>query len=185
MKLDEREEYKFAVNDFGTILHAVIEDVSKNIKQNKKSFVLLSDEERRKMVSESIHAIADSYGNTILKSTSRNEFLIKRMEDLADKTLWAIGKQLADGLFIPDTFEKGFLTKIEDLPHDVTFFMQGKIDRIDICEDDENVYVKVVDYKTGHSDFDLLKTYYGLKIQLFTYMREAISFEKRDIRVRI
>ena len=32
---------KFAVNDFGTILHAVIEDVSKNIKQNKKSFVLL------------------------------------------------------------------------------------------------------------------------------------------------
>lgn len=179
LKLDEREEYKFAVNDFGTILHAVIEDVSKNIKQNKKSFVLLSDEERRSMVSESIHAIADSYGNTILKSTSRNEFLIKRMEDLADKTLWAIGKQLADGLFIPDTFEKGFLTKIEDLPHDVTFFMQGKIDRIDICEDDENVYVKVVDYKTGHSDFDLLKTYYGLKIQLFTYMREAISFEKK------
>ena len=75
--------------------------LTKNIKQNKKSFVLLSDEERRSMVSESIHAIADSYGNTILKSTSRNEFLIKRMEDLADKTLWAIGKQLADGLFIP------------------------------------------------------------------------------------
>lgn len=177
--LNEREEYKFAVNDFGTILHAVIEDVSKNIKRNKKSFVLLSDEERRNMVSESIHAIADSYGNTILKSTSRNEFLIKRMEDLADKTLWAIGKQLADGMFRPDTFEKGFITKIEDLPHDVTFNMQGKIDRIDVCEDDDSVYVKVVDYKTGHSDFDLLKTYYGLKIQLFTYMREAIEYEQK------
>ena len=160
-------------------LHAVIEDVSKNIKRNKKSFVLLSDEERRSLVSESIHAVADNYGNTILKSTSRNEYLIKRMEDLADKTLWAIGKQLADGLFTPDTFEKGFLTRIEDLPHDVSFFMQGKIDRIDICEDDENVYVKVVDYKTGHADFDLFKTYYGLKIQLFTYMREAIAYEKK------
>ncbi len=177
--LTEREEYTFAVNDFGTILHAVIEDVSKNIKRNKKSFVLLSDEDRRSMVSESIHAIADSYGNTILKSTSRNEFMIKRMEELADRTLWAIGKQLADGLFIPDTFEKDFITKIEDLPHDVSFFMKGKIDRIDICEDAENVYVKVVDYKTGHSDFDLLKTYYGLKIQLFTYMREAIDYEKK------
>ena len=51
------------------------------------------------------------------------------------------------------------------------FFMQGKIDRIDICEDDENVYVKVVDYKTGHADFDLFKTYYGLKIQSF-YIHE-------------
>lgn len=179
LDISEREEYRFAVNDFGTILHAVIEDVSKNIKRNKKSFVLLSDEERRSLVSESIHAVADNYGNTILKSTSRNEYLIKRMEDLADKTLWAIGKQLADGLFTPDTFEKGFLTKIENLPHDVSFFMQGKIDRIDICEDDENVYVKVVDYKTGHADFDLFKTYYGLKIQLFTYMREAIAYEKK------
>lgn len=179
LDLSEREEYRFAVNDFGTILHAVIEDVSKNIKRNKKSFVLLSDEERRSLVSESIHAVADNYGNTILKSTSRNEYLIKRMEDLADKTLWAIGKQLADGLFTPDTFEKGFLTRIEDLLHDVSFFMQGKIDRIDICEDDENVYVKVVDYKTGHADFDLFKTYYGLKIQLFTYMREAIAYEKK------
>lgn len=179
LDLSEREEYRFAVNDFGTILHAVIEDVSKNIKRNKKSFVLLSDEERRSLVSESIHAVADNYGNTILKSTSRNEYLIKRMEDLADKTLWAIGKQLADGLFTPDTFEKGFLTKIENLPHDVSFFMQGKIDRTDICEDDENVYVKVVDYKTGHADFDLFKTYYGLKIQLFTYMREAIAYEKK------
>ncbi|HAC02917.1 MAG TPA: helicase-exonuclease AddAB subunit AddB [Eubacterium sp.] len=179
LDLSEREEYRFAVNDFGTILHAVIEDVSKNIKRNKKSFVLLSDEERRSLVSESIHAVADNYGNTILKSTSRNEYLIKRMEDLADKTLWAIGKQLADGLFTPDTFEKGFLTRIEDLPHDVSFFMQGKIDRIDICEDDENVYVKVVDYKTGHADFDLFKTYYGLKIQLFTYMREAIAYQKK------
>lgn len=179
LDLSEREEYRFAVNDFGTILHAVIEDVSKNIKRNKKSFVLLSDEERRSLVSESIHAVADNYGNTILKSTSRNEYLIKRMEDLADKTLWAIGKQLADGLFTPDTFEKGFLTRIEDLPHDVSFFMHGKIDRIDICEDDENVYVKVVDYKTGHADFDLFKTYYGLKIQLFTYMREAIAYEKK------
>lgn len=179
LKLNEREEYKFAVNDFGTILHAVIEDVSKNVRQNHKSFALLSDEERKQMVSESIYAIADSYGNTILKDTSRNEFMIKRMEKLADKTIWAIGKQLADGLFTPDTFEKGFLTKIEELPNDVTFFMKGKIDRIDICEDNENVYVKVVDYKTGHSDFNLLKTYYGLKIQLLAYMKEAMDFEKK------
>ena len=68
--LKEREEYQFAVNDFGTILHAVIEDVSKNIKQNNKSFVLLSDEERSQMVSESINAIAENYGNTILKDLS-------------------------------------------------------------------------------------------------------------------
>ena len=79
------------------------------LKETKNLFVLLSDEERRSPVSESIHAVADNYGNTILKSTSRNEYLIKRMEDLADKTLWAIGKQLADGLFTPIHLKKVFL----------------------------------------------------------------------------
>ena len=39
--------------------------------------------------------------------------------------------------------------------------------------------MSVIDYKTGHADFDLFKTYYGLKIQLFTYMREAIAYEKK------
>lgn len=131
------------------------------------------------MVSESINAIAENYGNTILKDSSRNEYLIQRMKNYADRTLWAIGKQLADGIFRPDAFEKGFLTQIEELPHDVLFYMKGKIDRIDVCEDDENLYVKVVDYKTGQSDFNLLKTYYGLKIQLLTYMREAMIYEKK------
>ena len=41
LDLSEREEYRFAVNDFGTILHAVIEDVSKNIKRNKYNYLFL------------------------------------------------------------------------------------------------------------------------------------------------
>ena len=33
--------------------------------------------------------------------------------------------------------------------------LRGKIDRVDICEDEDNVYVKVIDYKTGAKAFDL------------------------------
>jgi heterodisulfide reductase subunit C len=41
--------------------------------------------------------IAAEYGNTILKDNSRNEYMIKRLTDLADRTVWAIGKQLERG----------------------------------------------------------------------------------------
>ena len=57
--------------------------------------------------------------------------------------------------------------------------IKGKIDRIDICEDDDNVYVRIVDYKSGKSDFDLLKAYYGIKMQLVVYMRAAMQIEKK------
>ena len=40
--------------------------------------------------------------------------------------------------------------------------LRGKIDRVDICEDEDNVYVKVIDYKTGAKAFDLGELYYGL-----------------------
>ena len=33
--------------------------------------------------------------------------------------------------------------------------LRGRIDRIDICEDEGHVYVKVVDYKSGSKKFNL------------------------------
>lgn len=185
LKLSQREEYRFAVQDFGTVLHGVLEDVSRQLKEEKKSFSLLSDEERKKRVSESVVRIAAEYGNTILKDNSRNEYMIKRLTDLADRTVWAIGKQLERGEFAPDAYEMNFLVDEHEVLGDKSLYMQGKIDRIDICEDDNNVYVRVVDYKTGKSDFDLLKTFYGLKLQLVTYMKAAQRIEKNGTRIRI
>ena len=36
LKLSQREEYRFAVQDFGTVLHGVLEDVSRQLKEEKK-----------------------------------------------------------------------------------------------------------------------------------------------------
>ena len=178
LRLEEREEYSFKVSDFGTVLHAVIEDVSKELKKNKKSFSLISDDERYHMVEESMGRITQEYGNTILKDSSRNEYLIDRMTKLADRTIWAIGKQLECGIFKPDAYEMKFLLDGEVVESKKTLSMKGKIDRIDICEDDNNIYVRIVDYKSGKSDFDLLRTYYGLKLQLIMYMKAAKHIEQ-------
>ncbi|MDO5402317.1 MAG: PD-(D/E)XK nuclease family protein, partial [Eubacteriales bacterium] len=180
LEIDEREEYRFAVKDFGTILHEVVEQVSRYVKDNHKSLVTLPEAERKKLVERSIGEITRDYGNTILMDSSRNEYLIKRMTQLADRTLWAIGKQLECGVFVPDQFESKFIVDAAELPNGQKLSMQGKIDRIDICEDEENVYVKVIDYKSGQSDFNLLSTYYGLKIQLIMYMKAAVELEKKS-----
>ncbi len=37
--------------------------------------------------------------------------------------------------------------------------LRVRLMRIDIYEDDKNVYVRVVDYKTGNSDFNLAHKY--------------------------
>lgn len=181
LKLKPREEYRFEGVDLGNILHKVLEQVSDIIKKNKLSFSLIDEEVRKKLVNESVSAIAKNYGNTILLDSGKNTHMINRISKLADRTLWAIGKQLERGCFVPDEFEAGFLTDISHINRDAkrTVLMQGRIDRIDVCEDEENVYVRVVDYKTNSQSLNLLKAYYGIKIQLLTYLNAALELEKK------
>ena len=51
----------------------------------------------------------------------------------------------------------------------------GRIDRIDTCRDGENVYVKVIDYKSGNQNLDIAAVYYGLQLQLVVYMNAAVE----------
>lgn len=52
--------------------------------------------------------------------------------------------------------------------------LKGRIDRIDISSD-EDIYVKVVDYKSGNKDFEPAEFYYGLQLQLLLYLNAAMD----------
>ena len=53
--------------------------------------------------------------------------------------------------------------------------LRGRIDRIDLCEDGDRLYLKIIDYKTGKTKFDLTDIYYGLQLQLVVYMDAAME----------
>ena len=95
------------------------------------------------------------YGNTILYSSARNEYIIKRLKRMMRRTVWALTKQLEKGDFMPGGYEisfggaSGLSTSDIALDGHGRMRLRGKIDRVDICEDEDNVYVKVIDYKTG------------------------------------
>ena len=63
-------------------------------------------------------------------------------------------------------------------------FGSGKIDRIDTCEDENCIYVKVTDYKTGMKTFDITAFYHGLQPQLPVYLNAAMDLEGRKTQKR-
>jgi ATP-dependent helicase/nuclease subunit B len=48
--------------------------------------------------------------------------------------------------------------------------MHGRIDRTDRYEDDGQVALRVIDYKSGSNKLDPTKVYYGIQLQLLVYM---------------
>ena len=69
----------------------------------------------------------------------------------------------------------------EDEKNKITERMKlvGKIDRIDLCEDDDHVYIKVMDFKSGTHRFNMAYLYYGLQLQLVMYMNVAMATQKK------
>ncbi len=175
--LQPRERFELAGNDIGNLLHESLRMIGEKLKEDGKKFSELTDKDRMQMVYQIVESVAREYGNTIMMDSNRNEYLVKRLMNITDRTVWAIGKQLDCGEFNPDMFEAEFETKAVELDSKARMILKGKIDRIDIAEDEENVYVKVIDYKSGTTKFELLHTYYGLKMQLIAYLKAAMELE--------
>lgn len=57
--------------------------------------------------------------------------------------------------------------------------LKGRIDRMDIWERGQEVYVKVIDYKSGATNFQLLSIYHGLQLQLVVYLNAAMELMRR------
>lgn len=70
-----------------------------------------------------------------------------------------------------------------DLSEHEKMRLRGRIDRVDLCETDDKVYVKIIDYKTGNTSLDLVALYYGLQLQLAVYLDAAVELEQKSIQV--
>ena len=185
LSLQEREEFGFEASDMGTVYHAILENFAGKLAESNLTWWDFTENFAAKAVKESVEAYAATYGETVLYSSARNEYAITRMSRILTRTVLTLQKHLKQGSFQPDDYELSFrfaedLDSIHvDLSEDEKMHLQGRIDRIDVSEDAEHVYVKVIDYKSGNRKFDLAALYYGLQLQLVVYMNAAMEMESR------
>lgn len=185
LQLKERQEYEFHPVDMGTVTHRMIELFSRKVELEEGGWEGLTEETRNRIIDECVDQAAEEYGHQILHSSARNEFMIERLRRILRRTAWALQKQILAGQFRPAGYEVSF-SQVADLEavnialsEEEKMRLRGKIDRIDVCEKDKEVYIKVIDYKSGNKAFDLVALYYGLQLQLVVYLNAAVEMEKR------
>lgn len=185
LALKERGEFSFESVDAGNVYHAVLEQFAEKLTENQYTWFDFPADFAAGCVRETLERYAADYGSSVLYSSARNEYAVTRMGRILTRTVLTLQKQLRMGSFAPESFELSFqyadnLESVNvSLSEREKMHLQGRIDRIDVAGDEQNVYVKVVDYKSGKKRFDLAALYYGLQLQLVVYMNAAVEIEER------
>lgn len=174
LRLKEREVYEFAAVDMGNLLHSAVELFARKVDKGSYDWFTLQEETRERLAEECVEEVITDYRNTLLYDSSRNEYMIARMHRLVKRAVWALTEQIKKGVFVPEKLEAPFYLKEGNVS------LHGRIDRIDTYEEDDKVYVRVMDYKSGAASFDLTALYNGLQLQLAVYLNAAVAMEKKD-----
>ena len=184
LRLKERKIFKVMAPDIGNILHAALEIFAKKAAATTCGWRDLPDEERDSMAEACLRNVAESYGNAILTDSARGQYMADRLSVLMKRTVWAMQKQLQQGDFEPVGYEVRFEAGLEAEGLEVVcgdqgrLFLKGRIDRTDRLEEEDQICLKVIDYKSGSVRFDPSEVYYGLQLQLIVYMTAACAREK-------
>ncbi len=182
LNLSERRQYEFAAVDMGNMFHSSIENYFRLVRKNNIRLSELSDEDRSVLVKAYVEIACENSGSGVLNSSARNKFMLKRIERIVDKTVWALSEQINQGSFEPVGFEvpfgSGNEAMIINLDEDAQMKLKGRVDRIDTCENGDDVLVKITDYKSGSTSFDISEVYNGLQIQLVVYLDAVMRHEK-------
>lgn len=174
LRLKEREIYEFAAVDMGNLLHHAVELFVRKMERSSYDWFTIRETEREKLAEECVEEVITDYRNTLLFDSARNEYMIRRLHRLVKRAVWALTEQIKRGKFVPEQTEVPFYLKEE------TMTLQGRIDRIDTYKEEDKVYVRVMDYKSGTASFDLTALYNGLQLQLAVYLNAAVDLEKRE-----
>ena len=150
--LNAREEMKWDPIEHGNLFHRAMELLGTEVRDRGTDLSGLSEEERR--------ALAERLLRTALEETRDGasdripqQYLLKRWQQNLERIIWAMGEWHRGPHFRTDASELSFSAENDpyfriSLSDGRSLRLYGKIDRVDVSQQDDKLYLRVVDYKT-------------------------------------
>lgn len=185
LALRERELQGFASVDMGNLYHDALERFSRRVGASEYTWEDLPVEVQEEWAEACMEEAILGCGNAGAFEEAGTRAMLERMKHTMRRTVWALIAQVRKGLFVPGAFEVSFSRQDDldairfTLSDEEKMRLQGRIDRVDVCETEEKVYVRIIDYKSGNTSFSLLNFYHGLQLQLVVYLNAALEMTAR------
>ena len=179
--LDENGKFELKSLDTGSFMHDVIEEFFEKVKNKEIQVKEISEDEIEKIVYNIIMEKLLLAKNALFTSSKKFSILLKKLQKVVTESIKYIVASLknskfeilgnevefrAGGQYEPIRLELENGKKVE---------LIGKIDRIDIAEDENGKYIRIIDYKSSVKNIELNEVMFGMQLQLITYLDEVVS----------
>lgn len=172
LRLREQKEASVDPAEFGTYVHAVLENTAKCVR-DMGGFHQVSLEETLEIAHRYSREYAlERFGQL---SSERMSYLFRRNVQELDMVVRELWTELKESLFEPRDFEVNFGSE-DGLPPiaipngKMNALLRGFVDRVDTWLSGGSSYYRVVDYKTGKKDFDYCDIFNGVGLQMLLYL---------------
>jgi len=188
--LREDSRAEFAASQTGDFIHHIMEKFMRESIRDGKFNCDFTDDEAKELARS---IIADYAARIIPDSDERAErlsYLFSRLERIALMMIINIRREFSHSLFSPSFFE----LKIDgtdpifpdaasiDTGNGTEVSLRGIVDRVDLFRRGKDVYIRVVDYKTGSREYSPADVADGLGLQLLLYLFTLCKCDSPEFR---
>ncbi|WP_062352148.1 helicase-exonuclease AddAB subunit AddB [Bacillus kwashiorkori] len=177
LKLKEREVFRLEAPDIGDMFHGALKQIGEMIEQENLSWAKLTNQQIQKLVAIAIDTLSPKLQNEILLSSNRFQYIKRKLEKIIYRSTLILSEHAKSSGFSPIGMEVSFGGKKADLPslkfnlnNGAKMELVGRIDRVDKAKTDDGYYLRVIDYKSSKRELDIGEVYYGLTLQMLTYL---------------
>ncbi len=185
LRLKERQMYKLQAPDIGQLFHAALSDMAIRLKEEGRGWGSLSPEECRREASETVERLSPMLQGEILMSSKRYGYISRKLKNIVGRASVILGEHARRGSFEPVGLELDFGPDKElpplriTLPNGCVMEVVGRIDRVDMAHGENGILLRVIDYKSSQKDLKLHEVYYGLSLQMLTYLDVLLTYSEQ------
>lgn len=180
LRAEERKLFEVDIRDQGNFQHEVLAYFHEELRRDNKRWRDITPTEARERIRRISTAMITSYREGLLQASEESRFtarvLTESLEDFIETLVeWMRGQYEFDPMAVELPFGgegPGAPAWEMDLGGGHRLALLGRIDRVDLCRDNETgtALCVVVDYKSSQKQLDSLLMQHGLQLQLPAYL---------------
>lgn len=183
LRLKERDRFGLSPAGTGEFFHDALDQLFKSLLTRDLTLANLDSQTVELITDEVLAVLFKKPKFSILSASNRMKFIRSQLSQTIKRMVWALGNQSrrtnmktvqTEVLFGQLVNQKGIEGLSFPLKNGGNLFIRGKIDRVDSLKVDNQHYLSVVDYKSSAHKFNYFEAYYGLAMQMITYLDTAL-----------